>query len=243
MKDTTPSSLNIVRPYSSSPLQIVRPYSDYASPVAATTAPRPAESPARSPPQMMLRTPAVPTTATTAIPSSTSTHVRAALKSKYKDFPPGASEDVIFGGDPDLIVMDNLFRLAQRYTMTEIVDKINAGRPEPVANQPNLSNRLARAISDIATRHSKPRDEVVNDLRQAQQANGVPKNGRRRKTETLLKSILKKPRRPSSEAGATITSAVSAEPFFSEESQQASPSAFEAVASAFQSKTSTPSLK
>ncbi|KAK4631030.1 hypothetical protein CLAFUW4_02334 [Fulvia fulva] len=239
-KSTTPSSLNIVKPYSAaSSLQIVRPYSGYVNPAASSVPTSVNGTQVTDPKQIGLTTPAAPATTT---PTSTPLHQRATIKSKYKDYPEGTPDDEIFSGDPDLIAMDNLFRLVQRYTLTEIVEKINAGRPEPVANQPNLSNRLSRAISDIALRHSKPREEVVNDLREAQQANGVPKNGRRRTTETMLKKVLTHPRcRPSSMATSASASAEEAGLPSATDLQQSSAS--EVATDVPEPQPQTPSLK
>lgn len=101
------------------------------------------------------------------------------LQAKYQDYPPDTPDQEIIDGDPDLIQHGNLFRLAKKYTMLELVNAINANHSESVATQPQLSNRLKRAIDRIAKGGGKERNEVLVELRLAQKENGVTINGRR----------------------------------------------------------------
>ena len=63
--------------------------------------------------------------------------------------------------------------------MTQIAEKVNAAHGAEVMNQKALSNRLSRDISIMAERDGKPRDALVQELRAAQNANGVPVNCRK----------------------------------------------------------------
>lgn len=64
-------------------------------------------------------------------PSTTYTSTLAE-KSKFKPFPPDLPEEHIFNADPKQICYGNLLRIATRYSNSQIREKVNEGRPEPV---------------------------------------------------------------------------------------------------------------
>ena len=96
---------------------------------------------------------------------------------------PELTEEQIMSGDPGLIDVDNLFRLAKKYTNAEILEQVNAGRDETVLTQRTLRNRLTRTLTFIAERDGRSREDVKSELDRASQtyflARGVPMTNRR----------------------------------------------------------------
>lgn len=84
----------------------------------------------------------------------------------------------LFSGDIKYLHHDALFRLAKHWTMTQVAEHVNAAHGAEVVNQKKLSNRLSKDIGIMAERDGKPRDALLQELRTAQRANGVPINGR-----------------------------------------------------------------
>ncbi|KAK4500273.1 hypothetical protein PRZ48_008462 [Zasmidium cellare] len=107
---------------------------------------------------------------------------RAVPQAKYQDYPADTTEQEMINGDPSLLTGDNLYRIAQKYSMAELANAINASHNTTIVTSSMLVNRLQRAVDSKAKREGKTRGDVREELRQAQLANGVALNGRQRKS-------------------------------------------------------------
>lgn len=104
------------------------------------------------------------------------------LQDKYQDYPPSTPDQEIIEGNPDLIYLDNLFRLAKNYTIPELTDAINESHGNQILTHKALSNRLTRSVELIAQRDGREREEVLQEMRQAKKENGVKGTRRKRKS-------------------------------------------------------------
>lgn len=108
---------------------------------------------------------------------------RTAAQAKYQDYPSETSAQEMIDGDPSLLIHDNIYRIAQKYNMAELADAVNASHGMSVVTSQLLCNRLQRSVDAKAKREDKTRADVREELRQVQLANGVPLNGRKRKSD------------------------------------------------------------
>lgn len=97
----------------------------------------------------------------------------------YHQYTATSSDTDIFRGDPDYIDRDNLFRLNKDYPIGELVQNVLKFHPNSGTNSMMLSNRLSRSVTRIAIREGRDRADVMQELRNAQWANGILANGRR----------------------------------------------------------------
>ena len=82
--------------------------------------------------------------------------------------------EAILRGDPDLLKdYDTMFKVAGVFSITEIVDRVNAAQGKPVVNATTISERVVRAIKRIAEWDGREREEVKAELEAKRKANGV----------------------------------------------------------------------
>ena len=95
--------------------------------------------------------------------------------------------DSILNGDPSLLIDDALLKVASVYTNVEILEEINSRCEQfkrPAISPSLLSDRLWKALSNVAAKQGRTRDEVKAELESARRTNGVKK----RKNEFAAKS-------------------------------------------------------
>lgn len=78
----------------------------------------------------------------------------------------------LFEGDSALMD-DDVVQLATKYTITEIVEHLNAGREVALHSTRSVNERIGKAVVGLATRQGKTAKEVQEEIQESKVENGV----------------------------------------------------------------------
>lgn len=101
---------------------------------------------------------------------------------EYQVYSVDSTDQAMIDGDPDLLHHENIYRLAEKYNMAELAEAVNASHNTTKYTAGFFGNRLQRAVNRKAERDGIAVSLTRQELQKVQQENGVPLNGRKRKT-------------------------------------------------------------
>ncbi|KAK5122145.1 hypothetical protein LTR85_004391 [Meristemomyces frigidus] len=97
-------------------------------------------------------------------------------------------QDILAGG-VDALRNDNLLQIVATHSNNGILEKLNGGQGQPVITGQQLRTRLTHAITNIAKRDGRPREDVKAEVDAARLASGVKKRRYAASTTALAVAI------------------------------------------------------
>lgn len=92
----------------------------------------------------------------------------------YRQCPVEVPLDYLFHADPKMIAYGNILRLAESFTNTDIFNKVNAWRPQPVLKSvQTVESRITAALKWTAKRNNVSYEVVRDDFDRLRQRSGI----------------------------------------------------------------------